>query len=346
MDPAHGIAGHQHGVAAALRESALITERRRLAQKIERNRRHELLVGSERGAQAQRCRAGGVVGIEGDVDAVGAQPQLVDQAGAEDVGFADGEHLAMTLPGVAKTGEGAAAIQRERALGSFDAQIALIDVIAVQIVAVAEFVVEVAGPLIDIHRSDPGADDAGGAIHGCVGSRNQTQQCLGDRTTGAEHLGTLGVAERGGRKRQALALAQPFIAEEEIGGAAVNGTAEVATKLIALEGRNGIGRTASQGGAIEGVARVEKVVAQELVNLAVKIVSAGTGGDVDDGAGVAAVFRAISGIINLEFRDRIDGGLEGDLVLHHVVEVDPVDHEIDGIFARAGGVEGERALAA
>src|SRR5205085_9245129 len=123
---------------------------------------------------------------------------------------------------------------------------------------------------------------------------------------------------------------------EERWRAAVNGPAKGATKLVALEGRDGIGRAAGQSGAIEGVARVEKVVAQELVNLAVKIIGAGAGGDVDDGAGVAAVFRAISGIINLEFRDRIDGGLEGDLVLHHVIEVDPVDHEIDGIFARAG----------
>ena len=69
-------------------------------------------------------------------------------------------------------------------------------------------------------------------------------------------------------------------------------------------------------------------------------------GDVDDCAGVATVLGAEGRVVGLELLHGVDRGLEGDLVLHHVVEVDAVDLEVDGVLAVAGGVEGERALAA
>src|SRR5215207_6457056 len=59
-----------------------------------------------------------------------------------------------------------------------------------------------------------------------------------------------------------------------------DGAAEVAAELVALEGRRVRQRRA------EEVARVERVVAQELEQLAVPLVRARARGDVDDRAGV------------------------------------------------------------
>jgi hypothetical protein len=77
-----------------------------------------------------------------------------------------------------------------------------------------------------------------------------------------------------------------------------------------------------------------------------EVVGARARGDVHDRARVAPVLRAERGVVDLELLHGVDRRLERDLVLHHVVQVDAVDHEVDGVFTVAGGVEGERALAA
>ena len=70
---------------------------------------------------------------------------------------------------------------------------------------------------------------------------------------------------------------------------------------------------------IEIVAGVEGVVAEKLESFAVKLVDARTGGDIDDRARVAAVLRRERGVVHLEFRQRVNRRLEGDLVLHGIV---------------------------
>ena len=52
------------------------------------------------------------------------------------------------------------------------------------------------------------------------------------------------------------------------------------------------------------------------------------------------------GIVDLELVDGVDGGLEGDLVLIRIAQIDAVDHEVDAVLTGAGGVEGKRSLAA
>src|ERR1041384_4185333 len=77
-----------------------------------------------------------------------------------------------------------------------------------------------------------------------------------------------------------------------------------------------------------------------------KLLSAGACGDVDHGAGVPAVFGAVGRIIDLELGNRVDRGLERDLVLRHVIEVDPINHEIGRSLASAGGIKRKCSLAA
>ncbi len=50
-----------------------------------------------------------------------------------------------------------------------------------------------------------------------------------------------------------------------------------------------------------------------------KLFRPGAGGDIHDSAGVASVFGAIGGVVNLELRNGVDRRLESDLVLHHVI---------------------------
>ena len=86
------------------------------------------------------------VRLEGDVDAVEAEPRLVHQIRAEDVGLVQGHDLAVRVAGVAETGNGVA-LQ-----GRLAAAVALERVVAVQRVVLTEAVAHVAGPLIDIDR--------------------------------------------------------------------------------------------------------------------------------------------------------------------------------------------------
>src|SRR6202000_1979869 len=94
------------------------------------------------------------------------------------------------------------------------------------------------------------------------------------------------------------------------------------------------------------VAGIHVVVAQEFVGFTVPDVDAGPGSNVDDGARVTAIFRAKGLVIDLEFIDRVDGGLEGDLLVIGIVQIDAIDHEVDRIFTAAGGVKREGSLTA
>jgi hypothetical protein len=95
---------------------------------------------------------------------------------------------------------------------------------------------------------------------------------------------------------------------------------------VALEGRLRL------VGRVEEVPGVEVLVPEELERLPMEAVGSGAGGDVDDGAGAPPVPGAEGRVVDLELRDGVDRGLEGDLVLDLVVEVDPVDHEVHGVF--------------
>src|SRR4051812_24562057 len=114
---------------------------------------------------------------------------------------------------------------------------------------------------------------------------------------------------------------------------------QVEPELVAMKRRR-------LGGALEEIPRIEGAVAEELKNLAMKLVRAGTGGDVYDRAGVPSVFGTKGRVIGFELLHGIDRRLESDLVLDHVVEVDAVNHEVNGVLTTAGRVQAKRSLAA
>ena len=56
---------------------------------------------------------------------------------------------------------------------------------------------------------------------------------------------------------------------------------------------------------------------------------------------VTPVLGAVGGIVRLEFLHGINRRLKGNLTVRHVIEVDPINHEVHGIFPVAGGVDAE-----
>src|SRR6476660_1950067 len=332
MDPAHAISQHERGVAAALRESALAAKYQtdiRDGDDRQPNGRVRAHI------DANRRRVDRSVGIESDQDPVRAQTRFIHQIGAEYVGFIHGEYLAMSLPRVAKAGNRSAG-------GGFPAQIALVHPISMDAVDLTELVVDVCGSLVDIDRRGRRSEERRSSVaEYTVGLGNKVEQSLGNVVGAGLNSGSLSRAESAAGYRKTLALPQAFITQEEERGALVQRAAKVPTKLISLERINGRNTLAG-----EGIAGVKPVIAQIVVNFAMERIRAGTRGDIHNRAGVTAVLRAICGVIHLKLGNGVDRRLEGDLVLHHVVQVDAVDHEVHGIFTVARGIKRKRSLSA
>src|SRR5439155_13118960 len=153
---------------------------------------------------------------------------------------------------------------------------------------------DVQRPLVDVHRRRP---RAGEPTVGQVRLRDELQEL--ERHGG----GPCRALRRGWHdrvERNLLTLTQTFIAEEEERavlavqpGTEPDRRTEGEAKLVALEGRNG------QAGIVKEVLRVQLLVPEKLERFAVELVRAGARRDVDDGAAVAPVFGAESGIVRL-----------------------------------------------
>src|SRR5712664_2897372 len=139
-------------------------------------------------------------------------------------------------------------------------------------------------------------------------------------------------------------MAQSLIAREEIRLAPLDGAAEIAAELIALQSGLRVRGTTGCKLRIEEIAGIKPVVAQVFVRFTVELFRAGASRDIDDRARIPAEFRAIRGVVDLEFRDGVDRRLERDLILRHITQVHAVDHEVDGILAATGAVECQCAL--
>ena len=140
-------------------------------------------------------------------------------------------------------------------------------------------------------------------------------------------------------------MAQSFVAGEEIGLARPNGPAEIAAELIPFQSRLRVWQ-AVQCRWIEKVSCIQPVVTQKFVRFSVELLRAGARGDIDDRARVPAEFRAVCGVVDLEFGHGIDRGLESDLILQHVTQVYAIDHEVDGVLASTSTVKGQCPLSA
>lgn len=190
-------------------------------------------------------------------------------------------------------------------------------------------------PLVQVNGRRARSDKSWGSPDNPVGSWNQVQQFLYGRVCG---LRPLCIAEHIAGESQTLPLTKPFIAEEEERAVLSNRAAERCAELIALEGR--------RFQSVEEVARVERIIAQELECFSMKPIRARARGNVHDRAGVPAILRAERRVIHLEFLHCVDRRLKRDLVLDHIIEIHAVDHKIHRVFAVASRVECERALPA
>ena len=63
------------------------------------------------------------------------------------------------------------------------------------------------------------------------------------------------------------------------------------------------------------------------------------GHPIDDDSRITAIFGAKGVRLDFEFLNTFDVRLEGDLVLHHVAQIDPIEQIIRGVFARTGSVD-------
>ena len=132
-----------------------------------------------------------------------------------------------------------------------------------------------------------------------------------------------------------MTLEQTLVREEKEHLLLDDGAAHVSAKLIALERRRMI------GGKFEEVTRIKRVVAEELKHFAVKIIRTRAGGKVDDGTGAFTVFGAESRVVDLKFLNGVNRRLETYRAKGQVVESDPVNQVVDGLFTISAGIDSQ-----
>ena len=131
--------------------------------------------------------------------------------------------------------------------------------------------------------------------------------------------------------------AAAFIRSEEECSVFLNGTAKSSAKLVLLIVR---------GGRIEKASGIQRLIAEKLIGAAVPIVGAGFGDNIDDGAGVAAVFGVKGVGENAKFSDAIGRWLNGRRVHEQVVAVAAVHAKVVGASTAAIDRNGARLIAA
>ena len=202
----------------------------------------------------------------------------------------------------------------------------------------------VAGVLVDTDRAGRERDVVVSAVRKWDERGQRGGYGLGSIVGGDSRL--IGLRDYGAVLQDALVLPQSFVTAVEKGVAFPDGTTGIATEVVALQ-RSLIARVGDEWepgsgteAAVKVVAGVESFIAEVVEGLAMEPVSAGACGYSHNGAVAASVLRAEGGVIDLELRGGADGGLEGDLVLANIVQVDAVDLEIHRVFAITGGDKG------
>ena len=166
-----------------------------------------------------------VVGIERNVNPVGAGAELVHQRRADGPDFIHRQKLAMPVAHVAF-------VRKTVAVGGrrLIPLVALDRVIEIQAMVGAQQVAEIDGALLDIHgrrRRSHKRRCAG------VGHRNQGQQFLNDGVAGRGGLRSLRRGQNCRAERNRLALPQSFIAQIDEQLVLLDRAAAVAAELVA-----------------------------------------------------------------------------------------------------------------
>src|SRR6185369_14866612 len=99
-------------------------------------------------------------------------------------------------------------------------------------------------------------------------------------------------------------------------------------------------------GGVEEILGVELLVADELKGAAVHTVRTGLGNSGDDDPRISAILGRERIGQHLELLHHLDVRLEGNLVLHHVAEVDAVKNVVGGVLSGTRSVNAGDADAA
>src|SRR3982074_1586047 len=131
-------------------------------------------------------------------------------------------------------------------------------------------------------------------------------------------------------------LAYSFIGEEKENSVLDDRAAEISAELIFF-----VRRLGPLGPSIEKIARVQRIVAEKFKKFTMILACAGARCEVYDRARVSSVLRGKRRIVDLVFRERVNRRLEGDLILHWIVQIDSIHQPIGCIFALAGSINSE-----
>ena len=134
--------------------------------------------------------------------------------------------------------------------------------------------------------------------------------------------GSLSVRRDDEIQRLAARVAVSLVIPESEHLVPLNRPSEARAELVLLQLRLGLARRR------EEVPRLERVVAVEFPGRSVDGIAARSGHDVDDGAGVAAVLRAVGMRQDLEFLNRVGRGSQHETCVERVVVARAVEQEV------------------
>src|SRR6478736_3861929 len=143
-DVADRVSNLQGGIATSLREVALVAEGKAgLVRNGERG--YEPLVGAKQCTQSQAVRIGSVLRRKQNVDSVCSNAGFIHGVGVEYVSFTQCEHLPVPFTSIAKAGD-------VGTLRWLSTKIALVHVVAMEGIFVADIVVNVDRSLVNVDR--------------------------------------------------------------------------------------------------------------------------------------------------------------------------------------------------
>ncbi len=294
------------------------------------------------------------IGEEGDV-ADGTEAEGIDEGGAEGPGVL--EHAVLGFIGVGSAGEGLE--------GALEGGGVLVEPLAVELLGIGDGVIDAEAPLVVIKSVAGATEEILGSLGEAGTGEVKLLEAVGDGVDAVGGDGLVGESGTGvgsgvvgerivddfgdfgevavehlgggseGTGTEGIDFAEAFVVGVEPEFVLLDGAADGATVLVAFEVFGDLG---------EVVAGVEFAVADEPEGLAVDVVGAALGGDVDE-AGVGALVGHEEALLDLELVDGGDGEIHGKFTEAAPADGDAID-EVAGSAAEVAGDDDGSAPAA